>query len=107
MINSYVALLMYGTVDHVNFSDLTMNEVRNTLSTAPGIRLFPVYRQHQEETLIIIDGGIGTTGGRTELTGEDKWLDPDAIAREYLHIHRQHRSAWTWEVELRPWVESF
>jgi NAD(P)-dependent dehydrogenase (short-subunit alcohol dehydrogenase family) len=55
----------------------------------------------------IIDGGIGTTGGRTELTGEDKWLDPDAIAREYLHIHRQHRSAWTWEVELRPWVESF
>jgi NAD(P)-dependent dehydrogenase (short-subunit alcohol dehydrogenase family) len=55
----------------------------------------------------IIDGGIGTTGGRTEAPGEDKWLDPDAIAREYLHIHRQHRSAWTWEVELRPWVESF
>jgi NAD(P)-dependent dehydrogenase (short-subunit alcohol dehydrogenase family) len=55
----------------------------------------------------IIDGGIGTTGGRTEAAGEDKWLDPDAIAREYLHIHRQHRSAWTWEVELRPWVETF
>jgi NAD(P)-dependent dehydrogenase (short-subunit alcohol dehydrogenase family) len=55
----------------------------------------------------IIDGGIATTGGRTEQSGEDKWLDPAAIAREYLHIHRQHRSAWTWEVELRPWVESF
>ena len=25
----------------------------------------------------------------------------------YLHIHRQNRSAWTWEVELRPWVERF
>lgn len=38
---------------------------------------------------------------------EDSRLDPDAIAETYLHIHRQHRSAWTWEVELRPWVESF
>lgn len=34
-------------------------------------------------------------------------LDPDAIARTYLAILRQDRSAWTWEVELRPWVESF
>jgi len=34
-------------------------------------------------------------------------LEPDAIAETYLHIHRQHRSAWTWEVELRPWVETF
>ena len=33
--------------------------------------------------------------------------DPDAIADTYFMIHRQHRSAWTWEVELRPWVESF
>ena len=36
-----------------------------------------------------------------------KVLDPDAIAQTYLHLHRQHRSAWTWEVELRPWVERF
>src|SRR5258706_335918 len=34
-------------------------------------------------------------------------LAPDAIAETYLHIHRQQRSAWTWEVELRPWVETF
>ena len=34
-------------------------------------------------------------------------LDPDAIAETYLHVHRQHRSAWTWEVELRPWAENF
>jgi len=34
-------------------------------------------------------------------------LLPEAIAETYLNIHRQHRSAWTWEVELRPWVETF
>ena len=33
-------------------------------------------------------------------------LEPDAIAETYLHVYRQHRSAWTWEVELRPWVET-
>jgi len=25
----------------------------------------------------------------------------------YLHVYRQHRSAWTWEIKLRPWVERF
>src|SRR6202162_1052406 len=34
-------------------------------------------------------------------------LDPDAIAASYLHVLRQPRSAWTWEIELRPWVERF
>lgn len=37
----------------------------------------------------------------------DSLLDPDAIAQTYLNILRQPRSAWTWEVELRPWVETF
>ncbi|HEX7906951.1 MAG TPA: SDR family NAD(P)-dependent oxidoreductase [Paraburkholderia sp.] len=56
----------------------------------------------------IIDGGIGSTWAQPDDgSTDDKWLDPDAIAREYLHIHRQHRSTWTWEVELRPWVEKF
>jgi NAD(P)-dependent dehydrogenase (short-subunit alcohol dehydrogenase family) len=56
----------------------------------------------------VIDGGIASTGGRSgRQSGSDEWLDPDAIAETYLHIHRQHRSAWTWEVELRPWVENF
>jgi NAD(P)-dependent dehydrogenase (short-subunit alcohol dehydrogenase family) len=54
----------------------------------------------------VIDGGIASSA-RTQVGDEDTWLDPDAIAREYLHIHRQHRSAWTWEIELRPWVEKF
>jgi hypothetical protein len=37
----------------------------------------------------------------------DALLDPDAIALTYLNILRQPRSAWTWEIELRPWVERF
>ena len=37
----------------------------------------------------------------------DSFLDPDAIARNYLHLVRQHRSAWTFELELRPWLERF
>ena len=52
----------------------------------------------------VIDGGIESD---VRVPDHDQWLDPDAIARTYLHVHRQHRSAWTWEVELRPWVERF
>ena len=37
----------------------------------------------------------------------DALLDPDAIAPTYLHVLRQPRSAWTSEVEVRPWVENF
>jgi len=54
----------------------------------------------------VIDGAIGAPGG-AKGTGKDDRLDPDAIAQTYLAIHRQHRSAWTWEIELRPWTESF
>ena len=53
----------------------------------------------------VIDGGIAREG-RTA-SGPDALLDPDAIATTYLHVLRQPRSAWTWEVELRPWVEKF
>ena len=57
----------------------------------------------------VIDGGINAGAGdeRAARLGLDGTLEPDAIAETYLHIHRQHRSAWTWEVELRPWVENF
>lgn len=56
-----------------------------------------------------IDGGIMVSPDdpRTVKAGPDGTLDPDAIAETYLHIHRQHRSAWSWEVELRPWAETF
>ncbi len=55
----------------------------------------------------VIDGAIRNPG-RTEPAGSpDSMLDPDAIAASYLQILRQPRSAWTWELELRPWVEKF
>jgi NAD(P)-dependent dehydrogenase (short-subunit alcohol dehydrogenase family) len=56
----------------------------------------------------VIDGGIrqGPDDPRSD-RGVDALLSPDAIAETYLHVHRQHRSAWTWEIELRPWVEKF
>jgi len=54
----------------------------------------------------VIDGGIaGTSTDRS--SGDDKWLDPDSIAQTYLAVHRQHRSAWSLEMEVRPWVEKF
>ena len=57
---------------------------------------------------IVIDGGIAKPGDpRGNERGPDALLDPDAIAETYLQLHRQHRSAWAWEVELRPWVETF
>ena len=39
--------------------------------------------------------------------GDDSTLDPDEIARTYLQVYRQQRSAWSWEIELRPWLEKF
>jgi len=56
-----------------------------------------------------IDGGIMVSPDdpRTVKAGPDGTLAPDAIAETYLHIHRQHRSAWSWEIELRPWAETF
>ena len=57
---------------------------------------------------IVIDGGIGKAGDpRANERGPDGVLDPNAIAETYLQLHRQHRSAWAWEIELRPWVENF
>ena len=54
---------------------------------------------------IVIDGGI-RSARRTD-PGEDTLLDPDAIAETYLHLIRQPRSSWSWEIEVRPWVERF
>jgi len=55
----------------------------------------------------VIDGGIRSAARPVPEGSADSLLDPDAIARTYLHVLRQDRSAWTWEVELRPWVERF
>jgi NAD(P)-dependent dehydrogenase (short-subunit alcohol dehydrogenase family) len=55
----------------------------------------------------VIDGGIRQPGETRAERGTDGFLDPDAIAQAYLQIHDQPRSAWTWEIELRPWTETF
>jgi NAD(P)-dependent dehydrogenase (short-subunit alcohol dehydrogenase family) len=55
----------------------------------------------------VIDGAIAQPGRTSPSTSPDAMLDPDAIALSYLHVLRQPRSAWTWELELRPWVEKF
>ena len=55
----------------------------------------------------VIDGAIRNPGRVESADAPDSMLDPDAIARSYLHVLKQDRSAWTWEVELRSWVEKF
>jgi len=54
---------------------------------------------------IVVDGGIRSA--RRPDPAEDSLLDPDAIAETCLHLIRQHRSCWSWEIEVRPWVEKF
>jgi NAD(P)-dependent dehydrogenase (short-subunit alcohol dehydrogenase family) len=62
---------------------------------------------------VIIDGVIdgdrarGFIANADERFGADGMLHPDRIAESYLMLHRQQRSAWTQELDLRPWSESF
>jgi NAD(P)-dependent dehydrogenase (short-subunit alcohol dehydrogenase family) len=55
----------------------------------------------------VIDGGIRSSRRLEPGDKPDSLLDPDAIAQSYLDVLRQARNAWTSEIELRPWVESF
>jgi NAD(P)-dependent dehydrogenase (short-subunit alcohol dehydrogenase family) len=55
----------------------------------------------------VIDGGIRSARRAEPEDKPDSMLDPDAIAQTYLDVLRQPRSAWSTEVELRPWVENF
>ena len=55
----------------------------------------------------VIDGGIRNPGRVEPPDRPDSMLDPDAIAATYLQVLWQPRSAWSFEVELRPWVERF
>jgi NAD(P)-dependent dehydrogenase (short-subunit alcohol dehydrogenase family) len=56
---------------------------------------------------VVIDGGIKSERRPNPPDKPDSMLDPDAIAQSYLHLLQQPRSAWAWEIELRPWVEKF
>ena len=60
----------------------------------------------------IIDGSIASPGrdlsiDKPSSNADDGMLEPDAIAEVYLSVLNQHRSAWSLEVDLRPWKESF
>jgi NAD(P)-dependent dehydrogenase (short-subunit alcohol dehydrogenase family) len=55
----------------------------------------------------VIDGGIRSAARAEPADRPDSMLDPDAIAFSYWNVLQQPRSAWTWELELRPWVEKF
>ena len=55
----------------------------------------------------VIDGGIRSAERTEPADRPDSMLDPDAIALSYWNVLQQPRSAWSWEVELRPWVEKF
>jgi len=55
----------------------------------------------------VIDGGIRSATRAEDSQNPDALLDPDAIAESYWHVLNQPRSAWAWEIELRPWVENF
>src|SRR5207249_11515845 len=54
---------------------------------------------------VVVDGGIRSARRSEAPDKPDSLLDPDAIAETYLHLIHQPRSVWSWEVELRPWVE--
>jgi NAD(P)-dependent dehydrogenase (short-subunit alcohol dehydrogenase family) len=55
----------------------------------------------------IIDGAVRSAGRVEPADAPDSFLDPDAIAQSYWQVLQQPRSAWSWELELRPWVENF
>ena len=58
---------------------------------------------------VIIDGQINGPGHAQQASerGADALLAPEAIAETYYQLHRQHRSAWTQEIDLRPWVAKY
>jgi NAD(P)-dependent dehydrogenase (short-subunit alcohol dehydrogenase family) len=55
----------------------------------------------------VIDGGIRSATRTEPADRPASMLDPDAIAASYWNVLQQPRSAWSWELELRPWVEKF
>jgi hypothetical protein len=55
----------------------------------------------------IIDGAVRSSRRLDPTDRPDSTLNPDSIARAYLDVLRQPRDAWSFEVEVRPWVETF
>lgn len=56
---------------------------------------------------IVVDGSVRSEHRPDPSERADSTLDPDAIAQCYVDLLRQHRSAWSWEIDVRPWLETF
>ena len=62
---------------------------------------------------VIVDGAIDTEFIRTQfperyaLKEQGGILDPEHIAENYWHLHQQPRDAWTFELDLRPYMEKW
>ena len=56
---------------------------------------------------VVIDGAIRSAAYQDPADKPDSTIQPDALADSYLYLLKQPRSAWTWEIEVRPWVEKF
>lgn len=66
-----------------------------------------LHPQNVHVVWVNVDGGIRSSSRVEAADRPDSMLDPDAIAQTYLDLIRQHRSAWSHEVTVRPWVERF
>jgi NADP-dependent 3-hydroxy acid dehydrogenase YdfG len=56
---------------------------------------------------VVIDGGIFSSRSNPGAAERMSSLFPEEIANSVFHLHRQHPSAWSQEIDLRPWVEKF
>jgi NAD(P)-dependent dehydrogenase (short-subunit alcohol dehydrogenase family) len=56
---------------------------------------------------IVVDGGVRSEARPDPADRPDATLSPDGVAQAYLDLLRQPRDAWTFELDLRPWVETF
>ena len=92
------ALRMRGTAARRRRGRSDRRAVARALEHAFGDLALAQHDQVGPELLEMFDGGIGMADGK---------LHPDSIARAYLETHRQDRSAWSFEVDLRPWLERF
>jgi len=93
--------------------ETTLAELKKTGALACSVVGDAALPQNIHVGHVVVDGGIA--GDRLlsrnpqlrERRGEDGLLDPDAIAEAYWNLYHQQRSAWTLELDLRPWNESF
>ena len=83
------------TASAVNTNSFFDNLAGTSLAIARELQPKNIHVAH-----FVIDGGISSKTRPDN--GEDRLLDPDEIAKTYLNFHRQNRSAWSWEIELRP-----